>query len=228
MRSTECDVVTTAVKLPEYMSALAERVNGLGEEHMSRWAPPEAGGRASAVLILIADTGGEPDVLLIEKAAMLRKHAGQPAFPGGAAEPGDADLSATALREAAEEVGLDPAGVSVVASLPVLYLAPSGYVVTPVLAYWHTPGPVGVNDPGEIASVTRVPIADLADPVNRFQVSHPSGYTGPAFGVAGMVVWGFTAGLLSMLLDLGGWARPWDRSDVRDLEIPAGLPTELP
>jgi len=210
------------------MTALAERVSGLGKEHLSRWAPPEEGGRASAVLILIADTDGGPEVLLIEKAAMLRSHAGQPAFPGGAAEPGDADLSATALREAAEEVGLDPSSVSVVATLPVLYLAPSGYVVTPVLAFWHTPGPIGVHDPGEIASVARVPIADLADPANRFQVRHFSGYTGPAFAVAGMVVWGFTAGLLSMLLDLGGWAQPWDLSDVRDLEIPAGLPAELP
>ena len=220
--------MTTAVGLPAYMSALVKRVGGLGAEHMSRWAPPEAGGRASAVLILIADADGAPDVLLIEKAAMLRKHAGQPAFPGGAAEPGDADLSATALREAAEEVGLDPSSVTVLATLPVLYLAPSGYVVTPVLGYWHTPGPIGVHDPDEIASVARVPIADLADPANRFQVRHPSGYTGPAFAVAGMIVWGFTAGLLSLLLELGGWAQPWDRSDVRDLEIPAVVQAELP
>ncbi len=213
--------------LPAYMTALVERINGLGEEHMSRWAPPEEGGRASAVLILLADTDGEPDVLLIEKATELRRHSGQPAFPGGAAEPGDADLSATALREAAEEVGLDPSAVTVLATLPVLYLAPSGYVVTPVLAYWHTPGPVGVNDPDEIASVARVRIADLVDPANRFQVAHPSGYTGPAFGVAGMVVWGFTAGLLSMLLDMGGWTQPWDRNDVRDLHVANNLPADL-
>lgn len=217
-----------ALGVPAYLTALAEKVAGLGEGHMAKWAPPEGGGRASAVLILIADNDATPDVLLVQKAAMLRNHAGQPAFPGGAAEPGDVDLSATALREAAEEVGLDPAGVSVIATLPVLFLAPSGYVVTPILAYWHTPGPVSVTDPGEIASVARVPIADLVDPANRFQVRHPSGYTGPAFGVAGMVVWGFTAGLLSMLLDLGGWTRPWDRSDVRDVALPAALEPELP
>jgi 8-oxo-dGTP pyrophosphatase MutT (NUDIX family) len=210
------------------MTRLAERIGGLDEHHMSKWAPPEKGGRASAVLILIADNDGRPDVLLIQKAATLRNHAGQPAFPGGAAEPGDVDLSATALREAAEEVGLDPSGVSVVASLPVLYLAPSGYVVTPILGYWHTPGPVGVNDPGEVASVARVPIAELADPSNRFQVRHPSGYTGPAFGVSGMVVWGFTAGLLSMLLEWAGWARPWDADEIRDLEVPTGLRETLP
>lgn len=217
-----------AVRLPAYMTALAQRVKGLGQKHLGRWAPPEEGGRASAVLILIADTEGEPDVLLIEKAAMIRRHAGQPAFPGGAAEPGDVDPSGTALREAAEEVGLDPSGVTVVAALPVLYLPPSGHVVTPILAYWHAPGPIGVNDPGEIASVARVQIADLVDPANRFQVRHPSGYTGPAFAVAGMIVWGFTAGLLSLLLELGGWAQPWDRSDVRDLEIPAVVQAELP
>ena len=216
------------VRIPAYMTRLAERIGGLDEHHMSKWAPPEKGGRASAVLILIADNDGRPDVLLIQKAATLRNHAGQPAFPGGAAEPGDVDLSATALREAAEEVGLDPSGVSVVASLPVLYLAPSGYVVTPILGYWHTPGPVGVNDPGEVASVARVPIAELADPSNRFQVRHPSGYTGPAFGVSGMVVWGFTAGLLSMLLEWAGWARPWDADEIRDLEVPTGLRETLP
>jgi len=220
-------VTAQAARMPSYLTALAERVGGLAEEHLARWAPPEEGGRASAVLMLIADSDGAPDILLIEKTAMLRKHAGQPAFPGGAVEPGDADVTATALREAAEEVGLDPAGVSVLATLPVLYLAPSGYVVTPVLAYWHTPGPVGVNDPGEVASVARVPIAELVDPGNRFQVRHPSGYVGPAFAVAGMVVWGFTAGLLSMLLELGGWARPWDTTVIRELQIPTGLQSEL-
>lgn len=216
----------TEDQLPAYMIALGERVAGLTDQHVARYAPPPEGGRASAVLILLADADAGPDVLLIQKAELLRNHSGQPAFPGGAAEPNDADASATALREAAEEVGLDPAGVLVVSTMPVLYLAPSGYVVTPVLAYWHTPGPVSVNDPGEIASVARVPIAELADPANRFQVRHPSGYTGPAFAVAGMVVWGFTAGLLSMLLDLGGWTQPWDRTIIGDLELPiaqAGL-----
>jgi len=212
------------VQVPGYLTKLAERAAALGEEHMSRWAPPDEGGRHSAVLILLADTDGQPDVLLIEKATKLRAHSGQPAFPGGAAESGDADLSATALREAAEEVGVNPSSVTVLAILPVLYLPPSGYIVTPVLGFWHTPGPVGVNDPGEIASVARVRIADLVDPTNRFQIRHPSGYIGPAFSVAGMVVWGFTAGLLSMLLELGDWAQPWDRHDVRALDIAANLP----
>lgn len=210
-------------RLPAYMTELVESVGGdVTLAHMARWAPPEEGGRASAVLILIADDEDGPDVLLIERAASLRNHAGQPAFPGGGTDPGDADAAATALREASEEVALDPNGVSVVATLPPLFLEPSGYVVTPVLAYWHEPGPVRVLDTAEVAAVARIPLAELAEPANRFCVAHPSGYTGAAFGIRGNVVWGFTAGLLDMLLQLGGWAQPWDETDVRDLETAIG------
>ena len=205
------------------MTQLVESVGGdVIREHMARRAPPDEGGRASAVLILIADGPDGPDVLLIERAAALLHHAGQPAFPGGGTDPGDADPAATALREASEEVALDPAGVSVVATLPPLFLEPSGYIVTPVLAYWHEPGPVRVLDTAEVAAVARIPLAELAEPANRFSVSHPSGYTGAAFGVRGRVIWGFTAGLLDMLLELGRWAKPWDASDIRDLETAIG------
>ncbi|MDQ3733186.1 MAG: CoA pyrophosphatase [Actinomycetota bacterium] len=205
------------------MTQLVQSVGGeVTLEHMARWAPPEEGGRASAVLILIADGEHGPDVLLIERAAALRNHAGQPAFPGGGTDPGDADPAATALREASEEVALDPDGVSVVATLPPLFLEPSGYIVTPVLAYWHEPRPVRVLDAAEVAAVARIPLAELADPANRFCVAHPSGYTGAAFGIRGSVVWGFTAGLLDMVLELGGWAQPWDQTDVRDLATAIG------
>jgi hypothetical protein len=123
----------------------------------------------------------------------------------------------TALRESAEEVGLDPAGVEVVTLLPELFLPPTGYLVTPVLAWWHTPAPVGVVDPGEVARVERVPLAELADPANRCRIRGPSGYAGPAFTVRGMMVWGFTAAVLDRILELGGWARPWNPDDIRDL-----------
>jgi hypothetical protein len=102
--------------------------------------------------------------------------------------------------------------------LPDLFIPPTGYVVTPVLAYWADPTAVHAVDPGETAAVIRVPVTALADPRNRIQVRHPSGYTGPAFSVAGLVVWGFTGGLLSTLLHLGGWELPWDASRVLDLD----------
>ena len=65
-------------------------------------------------------------------------------------------------------MGLDPAGVEVLATFPDLFLAPSQHAVTPVLAWWPSPVPVGVVDRGEVERVLRVPVADLVDPANRF------------------------------------------------------------
>ena len=79
--------------------------------------------------------------------------------------------------------------------------------------------PVQPVDVREVAAVVRVPVAELADPANRLRVRHPSGWVGPAFAVRGLLVWGFTAGLVDTLLRLGGWERPWDRRTD---------PTELP
>mgnify|MGYP002866422361 FL=1 len=76
---------------------------------------------------------------------------------------------------------------------------------------------MGVVDAGEVESVVRVPLAELLDPANRVSVRHPSGFVGPAFDVRGLLVWGFTAGLLSRLFALVGWERPWDPAVKRDL-----------
>jgi hypothetical protein len=70
-----------------------------------------------------------------------------------------------------------------------------------------------------VARVVQPSVASLVDPDGRFQVRHPSGFVGPAWEVDGLLVWGFTAGLLDRILDLSGVAPPWDRSRVRDLEI---------
>src|SRR4051812_32712672 len=189
---------------------------------------PTRTARRSAVLILFGEGPRGADVLLIEKAAHLRTHAGQPAFPGGGADPGDDYPVGTALREAEEEAGIDPDGVRVLATLPELFLGPSDNLVVPVVAWWDDPRDVMVGDPREVARVARVPLADLADPANRFRVSHPSGYVGPAFGVAGMVVWGFTGGLLDAILEAAGLARPWNTADVRPLPLPGARAAALP
>jgi 8-oxo-dGTP pyrophosphatase MutT (NUDIX family) len=169
------------------------------------------------VLILLGEDDDGPTVLITERAATLRAHAGQPSFPGGRVDPDDDGPVAAALREAAEETGLDPSGVDVFAVLPDVYLTPSRSVVTPVLGWWREPSPVGVVDVAEVASVHAVHIADLVEPANRLQVSHPSGFVGPAFTVAGLLVWGATALLLTHVLRLGGFERPWDRDRVEEL-----------
>jgi 8-oxo-dGTP pyrophosphatase MutT (NUDIX family) len=205
--------------VPPWLKPLINAVGGVEAIDLSRFAPPADGsGRHSAVLILLAGEDLQTaDVLLLQRSATMRSHAGQVAFPGGATDPEDASSIATALRESAEEVGLKTDTVDVLAELPALYLPPSGFVVTPVLGYWREPHGVGVVDAAEVAGVQRVKIAELVDPANRFTVQHPSGFVGPGFAVNGLFVWGFTAGLLDRLIRLAGWEHPWDRDSVRPL-----------
>jgi 8-oxo-dGTP pyrophosphatase MutT (NUDIX family) len=212
--------------LPEHVQRLVANAGALPLRH--RHGPPSDTARRSAVLILLGEGPGGPDVLLIEKSPHLRSHAGQPAFPGGGVDPGDDFPVGTALREAEEEAGVDPDGVRVLATLQELYLPPSDRLVVPVVAWWDDPREVSVGDPREVARVARVPLADLADPGNRFRIRHPSGFLGPAFGVADMVVWGFTAGLLDAILEAAGLALPWDVTDVRPLPPVGARAAALP
>jgi len=209
-----------AAGVPTWLRGLVAAATGPNAQPL--WpAPPDAGtARAAGVLVLFGQGGAGPDVLLTRRAGTLRTHPGQPAFPGGGQETGDVSVAAAALREAVEETGLDPAGVEVLAELDALWLPPSGYLVTPVIAWWARPSPVRAADPDEVAAVHRVPLSVLTDPANRGSVTGPRGFTGPAFAVADMVVWGFTAGLLDALLSLGGLERPWDSE--RRFALPAG------
>ncbi|HEY3507079.1 MAG TPA: CoA pyrophosphatase [Actinocatenispora sp.] len=204
-------------QLPEWFGPLLDNVAPLRAADFPRAVRPTGEGRSGAVLILLGAGETGPDLVMIERAATLRDHAGQCAFPGGGAEPGDDGPAGTALREAAEEIGLRPDTAEVVAVFPELYLSISRFNVTPVLAWWREPHPVTALDAGEVARVARLPIAALADPANRFRVRHRSGYVGPAFLVDDMLVWGFTGGIVATLLDLAGWARPWDESRVEPL-----------
>lgn len=202
---------------PAWFSQIANAVDGADVGDLTSFLPPTSGGRPAAVLMLFGEDTHGPDVLLIKRAERMRAHAGQPAFPGGAVDAHDADPSAAALREAVEETGVDPTGVRIVGRLPDLWVPVTDFVVSPVLAWWQRPGPVLAKDPAEVASVHRVPLSTLVDPVNRCRVRHPSGYIGPAFLVEGLVVWGFTAGLLSGVLERSKLASPWDDSRVLDL-----------
>jgi 8-oxo-dGTP pyrophosphatase MutT (NUDIX family) len=209
---------------PEWLRPLLDAARDA--DPVSIMVPPEDtdGLRESAVLILFGEGPAGPDLLLLRRADDLRHHPGQPAFPGGGIDPTDAGPEAAALREAQEETGVDPNGVDVLLTLPQLFLPPSGNLVTPVIAWWREPSEVAPVDPLEVAAVARVPIADLADPANRVMVNHPLRFDSPGFRVAGMLVWGFTAGIIDQLLRLGGWEQPWDRTVTVAFPIPLPRP----
>ncbi len=205
----------SAGPVPAWLRELAAAAQAM--EISPRFMPPAAGGRASAVLVLFADGPDGPDLLFIQRSEELRLHAGQPAFPGGAIDAGDGGPVGAALREAVEEVGLDPSGVDVVGTLPEVFIPPTGFRVVPVLAWWRRPSAVAPVDPGEVAAVNRVSVAELADPAARLMVRVPDGRMTPAFRVKGMLIWGFTAALVDRLLALGGWEKPWDVTAIMDL-----------
>jgi len=214
---TEYGPLVPVESVPDWLRPLVAGTATVDQTMFRRLSPAGGGGRSASVLMLFADGPTGPDVLLLRRADTLGSHAGQVAFPGGGVEPGDSGPVAAALREAHEEVGLDPSAVSVIAELPAVFIPVTGFVVTPVLAWWHEPHPVASVDPLEVARVAVVPVRALTDPANRFRVRHPSGWLGAAFEVDGLFVWGFTAGLLDSVLDLAGWNRDWDRARERPL-----------
>ena len=207
-----------AVTLPPWLQPVVDVMRDITAESITRFVPPDGQGRHSAVLVLLGESDTGPDVLLIERARTMRTHAGEPAFPGGALDDDDADAAAAALREAHEETGLDPSGVVIFGQLPDLWVPVNDFVVTPVMGWWRAPSPVHAKDLAEVASVHRIPIAELTDPANRCLVRHPSGYIAPGFTVRNMVVWGFPAGVLSKLFDRVNWSQPWDTGRVVDIE----------
>ena len=185
--------------------------------------PPASGGRRSAVLVLFGDGVHGPDLLYIQRSEGLRRHPGQPAFPGGKIEderrrPGRRRRCARRWRRPAST----RPGVDVLTTLPEMFIARSEFRVVPVLGWWRTPSAVRPTDIGEVAAVERIGVADLADPANRLMIRFPGGHSGPAFRIGPMLIWGFTALLTDRLLALGGFERPWDATTIRAL--PDGAP----
>jgi 8-oxo-dGTP pyrophosphatase MutT (NUDIX family) len=166
-------------------------------------APP--GARLAAALVLVyPGHDGEAHLVLTERVDYGGDHhSGEVSLPGGKADPGDADATATALREAEEEIGLDPdaAGVEVIGRLDSLWIPPSNFLVTPIVAV-AARRPVFVPDPREVAAILEAPVTaflpDVApviiDPDPR---GRPLRYG--AYLVEGRIVWGATAAILGQL-----------------------------
>jgi 8-oxo-dGTP pyrophosphatase MutT (NUDIX family) len=210
--------------IPTWLSPIGAAAAKITVEELTRFHPPPgAKPRRGAVLMLFGEGPVGPDLLLTERAHHLRSHPGQVSFPGGSIDDGETAIEA-ALREAEEETGLDAHIVEVLGTLPDLWLPPSNFSVTTVLGWWRHSAAVSVVNPEEVHDIFRVPVADLLNPELRVNVRHPSGWLGPGFVLRSsdapeneVLLWGFTAGVISRLFEYVGWSAPWDDTRIRDL-----------
>ena len=157
----------------------------------------------SAVLVPIVELRGETHLLFIKRPETMTTHKGEIAFPGGKLDPAvDADLRATALREAREEIGLDPGGVEIVAQLTGVATAASAFTITPYVGFLARP-PDLVPNPGEVVRVLEVPLAELLD-ASLYHEERWDGFRRDMavffFELIDETVWGATARILTDLL----------------------------
>lgn len=153
--------------------------------------------RGAAVLVPVVDRGSEATVLLTKRTEGLRSHSGQVAFPGGRIDPEDASVEDAALREAVEEIGLEPRFVETVGRLPD-YIAGSGFLITPVLSV-VTPGFRLRLNPDEVDDAFEVPLRFLMDPANHVQDSRIWNNKERFFyrmPYQDWMIWGITAGII--------------------------------
>ncbi len=160
--------------------------------------------RLSAVLIPLYADRDEPHVILTRRAAHLRTHSREVAFPGGGREPGDADLWETALRETREEIGLDPTAATRIGELDPFFTVGSDSLVHSFVAELPAGRPAGLRpDPAEVEKILHVPLSSLLAPDVYHQELWPrDGTMRPInfFEVPGDTIWGATAAILRQLL----------------------------
>src|SRR6476620_9138174 len=192
--------------------APAARRLDLAEVRSALMDPPEPAGvlidipgaREAAVLVAMFDVDGEANVLLTKRPETMPSHQGELAFPGGKREPDDADLTTAALREAHEEVGLDPRTVEVVAELDRIGTVASAFTITPFVGLLAAV-PELRPDPHEVVAAFAVPVSELLHPDayreetwDLFGAPRPMAF----FELPGETVWGATARILTRLLGL--------------------------
>ena len=160
------------------------------------------GGTESAVLLPLYGEPEEPGLIFTERRADLRRHAGEVSFPGGRQDPEDADLEATALREAHEEIALDPAGVEVVGALPPVSTFVTGYRIQPFVGLVGDPPGLALQpNPTEVETVLAFSLDKLRKGYEmRRLIRKGVAIHTPTYEVDGQMIWGATARILGDFL----------------------------
>ena len=185
--------------LDDLRGRLRESLNGRGRSH---FRPPDL--IPAAVLILVVEKNGAPFLVFTKRTEHVAHHKGQFSFPGGTIEPEDPSEEAAALREAHEEVGLNPDDVEVIGLLDDLPGRTARFVITPVLALARRPVTF-TPDPEEVERILEVPLAFLLDPAHsRVEIWQRDGESYPVhfFEYEGDVIWGVTGRILKAFLEL--------------------------
>ncbi len=161
--------------------------------------------RKASVLLGLFDQKNESHLVFIRRASTMREHRGEIAFPGGAAEVSDVSPIMTALREAQEEIGLDPSRVEVLGIMPPVFTVVSNFLITPVVAFLpEGPGTLQLQT-SEVAELILLPLQGLANPViyhTEQWVRDDVQHTVYFFDYGSYRIWGATARMLNTLLEL--------------------------
>ncbi|BBH17690.1 coenzyme A pyrophosphatase [Nocardioides baekrokdamisoli] len=207
---------------PQWLKPVVDSFEGVAVTDLTAWAPPpDSNPRQSAVLMLFAEDEGGPYVLLTERSHTMRSHPGQVSFPGGKLDKNETPVEA-ALREAYEEIGLEPSGVDVLGALPTLWVPPSNFSVTPVIGWLAEPTSVLVKSADEVHAIHKATIKDLCDPEWRIRVHSPRapGFVMPGFLIGedhDVILWGFTGGVIYRYFAYMGWLNDVDEAPFVEL-----------
>ena len=200
---TEAQISTWRERIKQPLPGWSAQQQMATEVHRNARLKPNADARRAAVLILLYPYNNQIYLPLIVRPVYAGVHSGQVALPGGKIEPEDTSPVAAALRETEEEIGVQVPEAQVIGALSDLYIPPSNFIVTPVLAYTEAQ-PTYQPDPGEVAKVLDFPLSAFASPDNKstVRVKAMKNVTleAPCYRINGRTVWGATAMMMSELL----------------------------